>query len=395
MFRKQSPRPRRIAVVHPEISGWAAGERHIRTLAHSLAGTCRNEATEVWLFCQHDRATCRCRELPTTMLRIARARHLPGEARLRRLLGLPDNPQLVSAAREHGISVLLPLRFPFRTSSVKTIGWIPDFQHAVRPEFFSEAERTGRDVVFHRLARWSTLVLVSSQSALEHFRRYIPAYAHKARLSPFPSLFAFEPPVGDVAATVRKFNLPEKFVLVANQFWRHKNHEIVIDAIRLLRERGVRIPVVMTGLPLDYRDPNNETTSRILQAVARGGIHDCVWILGMVDEPDFGNLMRAAALVVQPSTFEGWNAVIQDCKTFGRPLMCSDIPTHREQAPDAIGFFACDRPRELADLLAAAWPRLDAGPDLETEKRAMAAEQQFAARHGQALLEICREAEAA
>jgi glycosyltransferase involved in cell wall biosynthesis len=235
-------------------------------------------------------------------------------------------------------------------------------------------------------------VLLSSENALEHFADLFPEHLDKARLSPFPSLFAFEAPAGDPLVTIRKFNLPTKFALVANQFWRHKNHEVVIEAIRQLHCKGISVPLVMTGLAIDYRDRNNETTSRILQAIASAGLSRDITVLGMVDDSDLANLMRAAAVVIQPSLFEGWSLGVQDCKALGRPLICSDIAVHREQAPDALGFFRCDCPDELADLLAQNWSAFDGGPDPEKEKRALAAEQEFAQNYGQRLLEVCKEA---
>ena len=61
-------------------------------------------------------------------------------------------------------------------------------------------------------------------SILPHFA---PDYADKGRVASFPSLYVYEFPDGSAEVTRRKFNLPEKFALVANQFWRHKNHEVV------------------------------------------------------------------------------------------------------------------------------------------------------------------------
>jgi hypothetical protein len=43
----------------------------------------------------------------------------------------------------------------------------------------------------------------------------------------------------------------------------------------------------------------------------------------------------------------------------------------------------------LAEVVAAAWPGLEAGPNIKNEKTALAAEQKFAALHGQSLLKIC------
>jgi glycosyltransferase involved in cell wall biosynthesis len=393
MWFRTNSAVRRIGIVHPEITGWTGGLRHIRTLEYTLGNACQSAATELYILREQNLTGGQTADLPAKVVPVAGSAYFPGEWRVRRLLALPERSGLIHSAREHGISVLLPFRtVPFRASDIKTICWIPDFQHVHLPEFFSEEQRRSRDVTFRHMAERCTLLLLSSRTALEHFADVFPQHIDKARFVPFPSLFAFEPPTGDATVTVRKFNLPEKFALVANQFWRHKNHEVVIEAIRQMHSKGMQVPLVMTGLPIDYRDPNNEITTRILQAIASAGLNRYITVLGMVDHLDFGNLMRAAAVIIQPSLFEGWSSSIQDSKALGRPLICSDIAVHREQVRDAVGFFRCDRPDELANLLAQNWSNFDAGSDLEREKCALAAEQEFARTCGETLLKVCREA---
>ena len=245
---------------------------------------------------------------------------------------------------------------------------------------------------FQDIARNADLVMLSSQDALSHFAAFAPNEAHKGRVLPFPSLFAFEPLPGNPQDTLTRFHVPPKFALVANQFWQHKNHAMVVEAVRIASARGVQVPVVMTGLPADYRDPRNGTVSGLLQAIASAGLSGQVIVLGQVDFADLVGLMRAAAVVIQPSRFEGWNTSVQDAKALGRPLLCSDLGVHREQATGALGFFACDAPDVLADLLTQHWPALPAGPDFAAEQQALATERDFAHQHGQRLLALCREA---
>src|SRR6185295_3152663 len=139
-------------------------------------------------------------------------------------------------------------------------------------------------------------------------------------------------------STRNKFRLPEKFALVANQFWAHKNHQVIAGAAAKLRNQGLTPTIVMTGLPADPRDTSNSNFSALLQKIAAAGLNGQIIILGQVPYVDLINLMTMAALVIQPSRFEGWSTIVQDSKALGRPVICSDIPVHREQAPDAIGF---------------------------------------------------------
>jgi glycosyltransferase involved in cell wall biosynthesis len=299
----------------------------------------------------------------------------------------------VRAARRHGFSVVVvPFFVPRWTRGLAVVGWIPDFQHVHLPQLFDEEERRRRDREYRALADRADLVLLSSEDALADFRAFAPAAAGKGRALPFPSRFAFEEPRAVEPPARERFTLPPKFALVAGQLWRHKNHQLVLDALRILRARDVRIPVVMTGLPADYRDPRNHVVSRLLQTIAEVPLRDEVTLLGLVSDDDLADLMRSAALVVQPSRFEGWSTVVQDCKALGRPVLCSDIAVHREQAPHALGFFAPDDAAALADLLAAMWPDLAPGPDAGAEEAALAEERRFADEHGERLLAICREA---
>jgi glycosyltransferase involved in cell wall biosynthesis len=167
---------------------------------------------------------------------------------------------------------------------------------------------------------------------------------------------------------------------------------LVVEALSKLRRKGIRIHVVMVGLLADSRDPSNQAISKLLQAMASGGVGDQITLLGMVPEEDLINLMRVAAVVIQPSRFEGWSTPVQDAKALGRPLICSDIPVHREQAPGALGFVRWDDPDTLAELMAETWKSLEPGPNPALESQCMAREHDFAGIFGEKLLKICREA---
>ncbi|HEY5812828.1 MAG TPA: glycosyltransferase, partial [Terrimicrobiaceae bacterium] len=150
--------------------------------------------------------------------------------------------------------------------------------------------------------------------------------------------------------------------------------------------------LVLTGLPSDYRDVENRRLSQFFQECAQLGITEQVHFLGHVPYEDMISLMRCATLVIQPSLFEGWNTTIEDAKALGRPLICSDIPVHREQAPDALGFFEPTSAADLAHLIGSRYPQLDAGPGRLAEVEALSRSKAQAAAFGRSLLSLAREA---
>ena len=399
----------RIGVVDQTATGWVAAAVYSRTILSSLDAACNSAGVELF-FLSFD-----SEQLPekyrAKRMRLAATDYLPaekqlrrlfgikeksralrGEARLRKLLRLRDESDLFGLAQQNSINVLLPLLDipPWRIEP-NTIGWIPDFQHVHLPEFFGQSDLDRRNTTYRRLAEKATVVMLSSEAARDDFAKFVPQYAGKSRVVPFPSLLAFAELAEDPTATRKKFNLPEKFALVANQFWAHKNHRLVIEALGLLKRKGIDLPVVMTGLPSDHRDPANKNFSALLQAIAAAGLNSQITILGLAPYDDLVNLMRTAALIIQPSRFEGWSTVVQDAVALGRPLLCSDIDVHREQVPKALDFFPTDRAEVLAEILAAHWNNLTPGPNYALEQQSLKSEREFSVRHGQTLLDLCVE----
>lgn len=399
----------RIGIVDQSVSGWVAASIYSRMILRSLEVAAEKSQVELFFLTgaeNHEQSPTR-----TTSMRLTAADYLPGErqfrklfrlaeksralrgeGRLRKILRLASKSDLFTMAQHNKLDVLLPLLDlpPWRIFP-KTIGWIPDFQHVYLPEFFSAEDLERRNTTYRRLAQRATVVMLSSEAARNDFASFVPEQAEKGRVISFPSLLAFENLSDDPTSTRVKFNLPEKFALVANQFWAHKNHRLVVQALDSLRRKGIRIPVVMTGMPSDHRDPANKNFSALLQSIASAGLHDQITILGLVPYVDLVNLMRTAALIIQPSRFEGWSTVVQDAVALGRPIVCSDIAVHREQVPEALGFFPTDSPDTLAEQLEAYWENLKPGPDIAREQESLASERDFSVRHGRALLDLCAE----
>lgn len=259
---------------------------------------------------------------------------------------------------------------------VPWVAWIPDFQHKWLPEQFDAATRRARDRQFGRIARDAPQVVVSSWAARRDLLRWFPVVEpDRVSVLPFvtvPGPDWYVPAPGKTAAT---FQLPEKYLIFPSQFWVHKNHALLFEAIRLLRDGGLAdICLVCTGFTGDARNPDH--FARLNAWLQRHELGGNVQILGLLPRTEQIQLVRAAAAVVQPSLFEGWSMLVEDARTLGKRIYVSDLAVHREQQPDDAVFFPRHEPEALAELIAADWPSLRPGPDMQREQ---------AAREGQAL----------
>ena len=277
----------------------------------------------------------------------------------------------------------LGLRFPVgeKLAGTRWAGWVPDFQHRHLPELFSEDEIRRRDVQIAALATEAPRVVFSSRSAAVDFATFHPEHAAKAVVLNFATNPIPPSPTTDIDA-------PPRFLLVCNQFWKHKNHLLVFAALGLLRARGVRPLVLCTGQLDDYRD--RAYADSIRAALAADNLGEQVSLLGLIPRARQIALMRSALAIVQPSLFEGWSTVVEDARALGRPCLLSDLAVHREQDPPGARFFDPRSSEALADLLAEVWEKWPAGPDFEEERYAHARSLVRLDRVGLRFLEIAR-----
>jgi glycosyltransferase involved in cell wall biosynthesis len=248
----------------------------------------------------------------------------------------------------------------------KNLYWIPDFQPHHLPELFDPLELALRIQSFNDIANQNGIVLLSSNTALADFKRFYP----EATIEPRVWSFSSSVEGGSVEScreTVNRYALPEKFLYIANQFWRHKDHATAFEALRILRDKGLEVPLVCTGLQNDRRDPAYFETLK--SELTRQGLQGQVYFLGLVPREDQIQFFRAAAAVVQPSRFEGWSTVIEDAKALGRPIIASDIAVHQEQLAglDGAHLFKTSSAADLADCIVILWPDLQKGPNPDLE----------------------------
>lgn len=132
----------------------------------------------------------------------------------------------------------------------------------------------------------------------------------------------------------------------------------MLEALALLRRQAKPVQVIATGNTDDPRQPHHFSS---LMETARGlGVDDLFRPLGVVPYIDMMSLMRHAVGVINPSKFEGWSTTVEEAKSMGKAILLSDIPVHREQAPDRAGFFATGDAARLAELMSQALDRWDA-----------------------------------
>lgn len=273
------------------------------------------------------------------------------------------------ALSSENIGILSHSGYFGRRSPVASIAWIPDFQELTFPGFFSRRELASRHRNAVSASRHASTVLLSSESALADLRRMGVGDADTAVL-PFVATVPSGQDMLPREQLRTKYALADRFFHLPNQFWVHKNHIVVLEALALLRQQGRAVDVVATGNASDPRQPDH--FSSLMATARRLGVDDMFRPLGVVPYQDLMSLMRNAVAVINPSKFEGWSTTVEEAKSMGKAILLSDIAVHREQAPDRAVFFPADDVRSLAEKMSATWDQWDAYGDTQYVERAVA-----------------------
>jgi len=248
---------------------------------------------------------------------------------------------------------------------IPTLAWIADFQHKHLPHMFSKTNNLKRDLGYRALSYSATGIMLSSHDALRDCETFFSRSKGKTFVLPFcvqlpDRAFSIVP-----EETRRIYNLPSRYFYLPNQFWKHKNHMRLLEALKMLKDNSTGITVVASGNPSDTRNP--EYPSKVLEAIDIYGLADSFRFLGLIPYEHIMPLMRGSLAVINPSLFEGWSTTVEEAKAMGVPLLLSDIGVHREQANGTAQFFNPLDSQAIADCLHCTWLNLnqDQRPPME------------------------------
>lgn len=240
-------------------------------------------------------------------------------------------------AEDLGIEVLhspvqLFTKLDFRVPAVLNLH---DLQHLHHPEHFSAGELDTRHRVWARSASLANAIIVSSDFVRQDLVARLALPTSKIHTVPISWNPAVEAGLQRFTAEAARghYGLPARYAYYPAQFWPHKNHVRLLEALRSVREQrpGADLKLVLTG----YR--GHAGWPQIEQALARLGLANNVLCLDHVPVEHVAALYQASLFCVIPSTFEGSSQPVIEAQMLGVPVMCSNLPSISELVADRTG----------------------------------------------------------
>jgi glycosyltransferase involved in cell wall biosynthesis len=265
-----------------------------------------------------------------------------------------ENYFIENILNNYEVNALFPMHdFPIKSKlakekNVKLICWFADLQYKYYPEFFSWKKRFFTSFRLYFVFRNCKHLLVSSKSVENDFNKFFDIRDVKIKVFHFVSIIgAYKQ--DNLTELILKYKLPQKYFIVSNQFHKHKNHKLIIQAMALLKEKKFKIHVAFTGkMPFDQKAPHILELNELIQ---KNDLLDQITFLGLMPRDEQLLLMKNAQAVIQPSFFEGWSTVNEDAMALNVPVISSNIPVNIEQLGSTAQYFDPKDEMELSRIL--------------------------------------------
>jgi glycosyltransferase involved in cell wall biosynthesis len=230
----------------------------------------------------------------------------------------------------------------------KPLHWIADFQEHHLPQMFSEAEILKRKKIHTMLSKEQSIIVFSSNDAMNDFKNFYPHYKNDLKLLQFASTLPNYKDL-DITALKKEFGLTQKYFFSPNQFWKHKNHMVILKAIHELKSKNLDFQIAFSGSESDYR--NKDYFQQLKNYIQENKLEKWVQFLGFIDRKKQLQLMNHAIAIIQPSLFEGWSTVVEDAKALNQYIILSNLKVHQEQISQNCTFFEPMDYKALATII--------------------------------------------
>lgn len=255
-------------------------------------------------------------------------------------------PLVSTMLRDLNVDLLFcPFTSPhYAEPGIPVVSTIYDLQYKTYPEFFDAADVAHRDRVFMSAVRDSTVLTAiseySRQSAISQglldpsrIRTVYLRMAH--RIS--------SPDAGGKELLDRLELARGRYFLYTANFWKHKNHEVLLSAFELASREGLNkdIKLVCTGAP-------SQRQKDIMELAQNLGIGQRVIFPGYLPNNELALLLSNCTGLIFPSLYEGFGLPVIEAMEAGVPVACSNTRSLPEVASDAALFFNPTSHEEVA-----------------------------------------------
>lgn len=208
-------------------------------------------------------------------------------------------------------------------------------------------------------ATWAEAVVTNSRQTALDLMRLVPVDPARVLVNPLGAPWGIDDPVDTTWWDQRR---PfDRYVLFVGSLVPRKAPALLLDALALLRDRGLDLPAILVG---DGGAHRWELQSRATQLGLADQLH---WASFVADDELLHAMYAGAEMLVSPSLAEGFNLPLLEATQCGTAVVASDLPVHRELLGAGALYATPGDAAALADAIAALWTSLEHRQTLNAE----------------------------
>ena len=230
-------------------------------------------------------------------------------------------------------------------SAAKSVMTLYDLTFATVPGTHLRVLRWSSNFLVPRFLRaCGKIIAISESTKMDAIRLYgIPE--EKVVVTHLAVDAHFRPADAGAIAMVRERHcLPERFLLYVGTIEPRKNLSVLLDALKILMERGGGVPLVVAGA-------KGWMYEEFFLKVRKTGLEGNVLFTGYIPDKELPELYSAAEAFLYPSLYEGFGFPVLEAMACGTPVVCSNSSSLPEVAGKAAILLSPDAPGDWADTI--------------------------------------------
>lgn len=188
----------------------------------------------------------------------------------------------------------------------------------------------------------AVLVLVDSEVLKSHVCKFYGVQPHRVLVMPYGVSHYISRGSSHGEKMREKYSLVKPFLFYPAQFWAHKNHVRILQALGVLKRQGYLVDVAFAGGDKGAR-------ANVIAAALNLGVSDQVHFLGFVPSEDLAGLYSEALALVMPTYFGPTNIPPLEAWSLDVPVIYSKHLA--EGIEEGVLAIDSDVPESIADAI--------------------------------------------
>lgn len=233
-----------------------------------------------------------------------------------------------------------------KTNFVFTLWDLAHRAHPEFPEVRNERLFEARERLYNLSLKRAVAVIVDSENGKKNAIMHYGLSADRVHVMPFSPAIQVDnhEELNTLGFEVRdKYHIDFDYIYYPAQFWAHKNHIYLIQAVKILEEKfGLRIGIVFSG---GDAGGNRDYVERCVRDL---GLCDRVIFTGFVSNEEIPHLYNESIALAMPTYFGPTNIPPLEAFRLGVPVLYPNLHDLRQQVGDAALLFDLQSPESCS-----------------------------------------------